>query len=71
MTPPHETPEMVMLHKLDKELATQGVVLYQIQTQQAKMVTQKEFEPVKRIVYGAVGLILVAVIGALIALVVI
>lgn len=34
-------------------------------------VTQAEFGPVKRIVYGAVGIILVAVIGAVIGLVVV
>jgi hypothetical protein len=34
-------------------------------------VTKDEFEPIKRIVYGLVGLILVAVVGALLSLVVI
>jgi len=34
-------------------------------------VTKDEFEPVKRIVYGLVGLILVAVVGAVLALVII
>ena len=33
-------------------------------------VTKEEFEPIKKIVYGVVSLILVAVVGALIALVV-
>lgn len=33
-------------------------------------ITKEEFEPVKKIVYGLVSLILVAVVGALIALVV-
>lgn len=33
-------------------------------------VTREEFDPVKKVVYGMVGLILVAVAGALIALVV-
>jgi hypothetical protein len=33
-------------------------------------VNRREFEPVRNIVYGAVGLILMAVLGALIALVV-
>lgn len=36
-----------------------------------KYVTKTEFEPIKRIVYGMVGLILTAVVGALVALVVI
>ncbi len=34
-------------------------------------VTQDQFEPVKKVVYGLVSLILVAVVGALIALVLI
>jgi hypothetical protein len=34
-------------------------------------VTKDEFEPIKKIVYGLVGLILVAVVGALLSLVVI
>lgn len=33
-------------------------------------VSKEEFEPIKKIVYGLVGLILVAVVGALVALVV-
>ena len=33
-------------------------------------VSKEEFEPIKRIVYGLVSLILVAVVGALIAIVV-
>lgn len=33
-------------------------------------VTKEEFEPIKKIVYGLVSLILIAVVGALVALVV-
>ena len=33
-------------------------------------VTKEEFDPIKKIVYGVVSLILVAVVGALVALVV-
>lgn len=33
-------------------------------------VTKEEFEPIKRIVYGVVSLILTAVVGAVVALVV-
>lgn len=36
----------------------------------ASYVSKDEFEPIKRIVYGMVGLILVAVVGALVSLVV-
>jgi len=32
-------------------------------------VTREEFEPIKKIVYGLVGLILVAVVGAVVSLV--
>jgi chaperonin cofactor prefoldin len=32
-------------------------------------ITKEEFEPIKRIVYGMVGLILVAVVGAMVSLV--
>ena len=37
----------------------------------SRYVTHEEFEPIKRLVYGVVGLILVAVVGALLALVII
>jgi hypothetical protein len=37
---------------------------------EGQFVSKDEFEPVKKIVYGLVGIILVAVVGALIALVV-
>jgi hypothetical protein len=33
-------------------------------------ITREEFEPIKKIVYGLVGLILVAVVGAVVSLVV-
>ena len=33
-------------------------------------VSREEFEPIKKIVYGMVGLVLVAVVGALVSLVV-
>lgn len=39
-------------------------------TLKSSYVTTDQFEPVKKIVYGLVGLILVAVVGALLALVV-
>lgn len=35
-----------------------------------KFVTQTEFDPIRKLVYGLVGLILTAVVGALIAMVV-
>ena len=39
-------------------------------TLNSNYITRDQFEPVKKIVYGLVGLILVAVVGALLALVV-
>lgn len=39
-------------------------------TVQHGYVTKEEFEPIKKIVYGLVGLILVAVVGAVVSLVV-
>jgi hypothetical protein len=38
-------------------------------TVQHSYVTKDEFEPIKNIVYGLVGLILVSVVGALVSLV--
>lgn len=38
---------------------------------QSQYVSKDEFEPVKRLVYGLVGLILVAVVGAILALVIV
>jgi hypothetical protein len=35
-----------------------------------KYVTKEKFEPIKNLVYGAVGLILVAVVGAILALII-
>jgi hypothetical protein len=35
-----------------------------------KYVTKDEFDPIKKVVYGMVGLILVAVVGAVLALVI-
>ena len=40
------------------------------QKMEADYVTRTEFEPIRKIVYGMVSLILVAVVGALISLVV-
>lgn len=37
--------------------------------QHSNFVSKDEFEPIKRIVYGLVGLILVAVVGAMVSLV--
>lgn len=35
----------------------------------SRFVTREEFEPVRKVVYGMVGIILMAVIGAMVALV--
>ena len=49
---------------------THATELEEIKGEQEGYTTKVEFNPVKRIVYGAVGIILVAVLGALLALVV-
>lgn len=38
--------------------------------QQSNFVSKDEFEPIKRLVYGVVGLIMVAVVGAVLSLVI-
>ncbi len=42
-----------------------------VQECKEQRVSQKEFEPIKTIVFGAVGLILITVLGGLLALVII
>ena len=46
-----------------------GEIKTEIRTLKDDFVTQKEFAPVKGIVYGLVTIILLAVVGAIIALV--
>lgn len=41
----------------------------QLADMQKRYITKEEFEPVKKIVYGLVSLILVSVIGAIVALI--
>jgi len=37
---------------------------------ESKYVTQDQFEPIKKLVYGMVSIVLVAVVGAIVALVI-
>lgn len=62
--------EIELLHRIHEMTIRHSVQLEQIQRAQSENVTRSEFEPVKRVVYGAVGLALLSLFGALIALVV-
>lgn len=46
-----------------------ALVEQRVEDMKNSMVSKEEFEPVKKIIYGLVGLILVAVVGALISLI--
>lgn len=59
-----------MLHKIDKQTSQNTLQLQLVLKSQSEFVSQAEFEPIKRLAYGMVGTILLAVIGALVALVV-
>lgn len=60
------------LHEANSELIKQVAVQLKeyVKAAEEKYVTKDEFNPVRQIVYGLVGLILVSVVGAVIALVV-
>lgn len=47
-----------------------GEIKATLKENDTKYVSQKEFDPVRRIVYGLVSLILVAVVGAVVAIVI-
>jgi hypothetical protein len=63
-----ETKVAVLVNKVDYMSHTLDRVESKVTT---GYVSKEEFEPIKRIVYGLVGLILVAVVGALLSLVVV
>ena len=70
MTPPRDTTET----KIALIQQDMGYVKDKLDSVDQKIslhyVSREEFEPIKKIVYGMVGLILVAVVGALLSLVV-
>lgn len=66
-SPSDETKLAVLDTKLDNVIEKLNAVDTKVS---AHYVSKEEFEPIKNIVYGLVGLILVAVVGALVALVV-
>lgn len=59
-----------LLHEVNAQTIRNTVQLEAIREMQSQNVTRAEFEPIKRIVYGAVGVALVSLLGAIIALVV-
>lgn len=62
--------EIALLHQIHEKVIRNTVTLEQIREAQQHNVTREEFEPVKKIVYGAVGVALLSLFGAIIALVV-
>lgn len=68
----------VEINKLTTDIAVilskvgyiEGEVKEIIQKLQSSYVTQDQFEPVKKVVYGLVTIILLAVVGALVGLVI-
>ena len=69
--PENETTENAMLARIDERTSTLVRDIEEIkEALNAKYVTHAEFDPVKKLVYGMVGLVMVAVVGALISLVV-
>ena len=70
MQAPDRSDEGKLLAVLDERTKAIQQSVKDIQAQLANSyVTRQEFEPVKRIVYGMVGVILVTVVGALLVLV--
>ncbi len=67
----NEDQEVEELRKLLQEIKVQVVRLETLMNlMQDNYVTRAEFEPVRNLVYGLVGLLLTGVVGAMIALIV-
>lgn len=64
----HDISDHDLLIEINTKLET---ALSEIQTFKDEYVTQKEFSPVKSIVYGMISVILLAVVAALVGLVVV
>jgi hypothetical protein len=58
------------VRSIREELSSTYVTKTEFAPVKEDYVSKKDFEPVRKIVYGVIGIILVAVIGALVALVV-
>ena len=54
----------------ETQIAVIQTIVKEVQKDMECLVTRAEFEPVKSLVYGMVGIILVSVVGALITLVI-
>ena len=59
-----------LLRSIDKKITRLETQWEQFDKSRNNLITRDEFEPVKRLVYGVTGLILVGVVVALLALVV-
>ena len=57
------------LREVSERLVRIETSLEQLKKREDRYVSRLEFEPVKRIVYGMVGLILTSVVGALLGLI--
>ena len=64
--PPHPEKWEELLIRVDERTK---LIIEEMKTLKFSYVRKEEFEPVKRLVYGLVGLILISVGGAVIALV--
>jgi hypothetical protein len=63
-----------LLYDIDRKIARMEVMLQQLYDDRAKFVTKQEFdaivEPMQKLLYGAVAVILVGILSALVGLVV-
>lgn len=66
-----KTEEIIKIAGLTKDIEFIKTEVVEIKEKLEKnYVTEDEFDPIRKIVYGLVGLILVAVVGALVTLVI-
>lgn len=70
MTPDNERDLYNVIYDIDRKVTRLEAMVQNMQTNQASFVTKSEFEPVKAIVFGLTGLVVTAVIIALLGLVV-
>lgn len=66
-----ETPEAVLARIDERTKTTEEKITHIEEKLDSNYVTKDEFRPVKQLVYGFVGVVLLAVVGALVALVII
>ncbi len=59
-----------LLTEIDKKVTRLETMMAQIEKQQDGFVTRAEFEPVKKLVYGVIGLVMTGVVTTVLALVI-